>query len=76
MSGIGCYGFCLVLLVLANSRVRLGLFAYLSCFLLFWFCLCRKFVSALYIVWHFNIPVSWRPGATQDVGMLTVDLEK
>ena len=40
LSGIGCYGFCLVLLVLVYSRVRLGLFAYVSCFVLFWFWLC------------------------------------
>ena len=32
--------FVLVLLVLVYSRVRLGLFVYVSCFVLFWFCLC------------------------------------
>ena len=35
-----------------------------------------EFVSALYIVWRFNIPVSWRPGATEDVGILINDLAK
>ena len=40
LSGIGCYGFCLALLVLVYSRVRLGLFAYVSCFVFFCFWLC------------------------------------
>ena len=98
--------------MLVYSRVRLGLLACVSCFVLVWFCLCYGrlsvsrcfltsgdvsflelfgrlfessnqrlsmscigFVSALYIVWRFSIPVSWRPGATEDVGMPTDDLE-
>ena len=55
-----CYGVCIV-----QSEISAELYFHVV-----------EFVSALYIVWHFNILVSWRPGATEDVGMLTDDLEK
>ena len=38
MSGIGCYCFCLVLLLLVYSRVRLGLLAYVACFVFGFVC--------------------------------------
>ena len=55
-----CYGVCIV-----QSEISAGLYFHVV-----------ELVSALCIVWRFNIPESWRPGATEDVGMLTNDQEK
>ena len=55
-----CYGICII-----QSEISAELYFHVV-----------EFVSALCMVWRFNIPVSWRPGASKHVGMLTDDLEK